>query len=175
MSLTFIGVFHFFTALIFSYSILTCPFPTITPRIVIYSILKLYFDHLKYKLYFSAIFKNLIILFSNFSRVFAGITKLSIQFASIPSLSNSWKILFIILQNVPGELHSPKYMTCGSNNPLFVRNTAFYSSPSLIHTLLYFQIRSNLLKYLTSLSLSITSPIRGNGVLFFIMTWLSFL
>jgi len=38
-------------------------------------------------------------------------------------------------------------------------------SPFLIHMLLYPQIRSNLLKYFASLSLSITSPIRENSIL----------
>ena len=175
MSLTFVGIFHSFTTLIFSCSILTCLFPTITPRMGISSILKLYFDHLKHRLCFSAIFKNLIVCFSNTSMVFAGITKSSIQFASTPLWSNSQKILFIILLNVSGELHSPKYMTCGSNSPLFVRNVAFHSFPSLICMLLYLQMRSNLLKYLISLSLSIISPIRGNSVLSFIVTWLSFM
>ena len=175
MSLTFIGILHSFTTLIFSCSILTCLFPTITPRIGISSILKSYFDCLKHRLCFSAIFKNLIILSSNYSIVFAGITKSSIQFASTPLWSNSQKILFIILWNIPSKLHSPKYITYGSNSPLFIRNAAFYLSPSLICTLLYLQIRSNLLKYLASLSLSITSPIRDNGILFFIVIWLSFL
>ena len=175
MSLIFVGVFHSFTVLIFSCFILTCPFPTITSKMSISFILKSHFDHLKHRLCFSAIFKNLTVYSSNSSMVFAGMTKSFIQFASIPLWSNSQKILFIILWNVPSELHSPKYMTCGSNSPLFVRNAAFHLSPSLICILLYPQIRSNLLKYFASLSLSITSLIRGNGILSFIMTWLSFL
>jgi hypothetical protein len=31
----------------------------------------------------------------------------------------------------------PKYMTRGSNKPLFMRNAAFHSSPSRMRTLLY--------------------------------------
>ena len=175
MSLTLVGVFHFFSTFIFSCSILTCPFPTITPSMEISSMLKLYFDCLKHKLCFSTIFRNLIICSFSSSIVFAGIIKLSMQFASTPSWSSSQKILFIILWKVSGKLHSPKYITWGLNSPLLVRNVAFHSSPSLIHTLLYPQIKSNLLKYLASLSLLITSPIRGSGILSFIMTWFNFL
>jgi len=76
-SLIFVGVFHSLTAFIFSCSILTCPLPTTTPRIGISSILKLHFDHLKYKLCFSAIFKNWIVHSSNSSIVLAGMTKSS--------------------------------------------------------------------------------------------------
>ena len=84
-------------------------------------------------------------------------------------------MLFIILWNVPGELHNPKYITWGSNSPLFVKKAAFHLSPSLIRMLLYPQIKSNLLKYLASLSLLMTSPISGSGVLSFIVTWFNFL
>ena len=44
----------------------------------------------------------------------------------------------------------------------------------MIYTLVYSQIRFNLLKYSMSLSLSITSPISGHGVLSFIMCWFNF-
>jgi hypothetical protein len=39
-----------------------------------------------------------------------------------------------------------KYMTRGSNKPLFVRNAAFHSSPSWMRTLLYPQQMSSLVK-----------------------------
>ena len=175
MSLVFVGVFYSFTVLIFSCSILTCPFLTITSRIGISSMLKSHFDCLKHKLCFSAIFRNQIVLSSNSFLVLAGITKLSMQFASTPSWSNFLNILFIILWNVSSELHNPKYMTCGFNKSLFVKKAAFHLSSSLIHMLLYLQIRSSLLKNFASFNLSTTSPIRGSSVLSFIITWLSFL
>jgi len=74
-------------------------------------------------------------------------------------------MLFIILWNVSGELHNPKYITLGSNNPLLVRKAAFHSSPFLIYILLYPQIRFSLLKYLVFLSLMITSLIKGKWYL----------
>src|SRR5260370_35345670 len=48
----------------------------------------------------------------------------------------SWRISFIIIWNVMGELHSLKNMTVGSNSPQLVQNAAFHSSPSLICMLL---------------------------------------
>jgi hypothetical protein len=48
-------------------------------------------------------------------------------------------------EKVAGELLIPKNITVGSNKPLFVRNAAFYSSPSLILMLLYPQMMSSLL------------------------------
>src|SRR5260221_2109585 len=53
-----------------------------------------------------------------------------------PLWMKSWRISFIIVWNITGELHSPKNMTVGSDSPWLVRNTAFHSSPSLICTLL---------------------------------------
>src|SRR5258708_4398929 len=49
-----------------------------------------------------------------------------------PLWMKSWRISFIIIWNITGELHSLKNMTVGSNSPRLVRNTAFHSSPSLI-------------------------------------------
>ena len=146
-----------------------------TPSIGISSILKLYLDLLKYKLCFSAIFKNQIVLSSNSFIVLAGTTKSSIWFSNTPLYNSSWNMLFIILWNVPRELHSPKYMTYGSNNLLFIKKATFYSLPSFICTLLYSQIRLSLFKYLASFSLSITSSINRSGVLSLMVTWLSFL
>ena len=78
MFFTFVGVFHSLIALTFSFSICTSPFPTCTPSTGISVVLKLYFNHLKHKLCFSAILRNLIVLFLSSSSVFARITKLSI-------------------------------------------------------------------------------------------------
>ena len=129
-SLTFIGIFYSLTALIFSCSILTCPFPTITPSIGISSTLKSHFDLLKHNLCFYAIFKDLIIHSLSPFIILASITKSSMYFTNTPSQSNFQKMLCIILQNVPSKLHSPKYITCSSNNPLFVSKATFHSLSS---------------------------------------------
>ncbi|KIJ09740.1 hypothetical protein PAXINDRAFT_87051 [Paxillus involutus ATCC 200175] len=55
---------------------------------------------------------------------------------TFPSKIRSWKMLFMRFWKVAGELVRPKNITRGSNNPRFVRNTAFHSSPSLICMLL---------------------------------------
>ena len=68
-----------------------------------------------------------------------------------------------------GELHDLKYITFGLNNSLFVKNATFHSLSFLICILLYLQMRSNLLKYLASLSLLITSPIKSSNILSFIV------
>ena len=83
--------------------------------------------------------------------------------------------MFIIHWKVSGELHNPEYITQGLNRPLFVKKATFHSYLSLIHTLLYSQIKFNLLKYHTSFSLLIISLIKNSGVLSFIVTWFSFL
>ena len=56
---------------------------------------------------------------------------------SHPSARRSLKELFINHWKVAGELDWPKNMTIGSNNPLWVMNTSFHWSLSLIQTLLY--------------------------------------
>ncbi|KIJ11490.1 hypothetical protein PAXINDRAFT_84342, partial [Paxillus involutus ATCC 200175] len=55
---------------------------------------------------------------------------------TFPSKIRSWKMSFMRFWKVAGELVRPKNITRGSNNPRFVRNAAFHSSPSLIRTLL---------------------------------------
>lgn len=76
--------------------------------------------------------------------------------------------------NVAGEIVNPKNITVGSNDPLFVQNVAFHSSPSFIWILLYPQCMSSLVKIVTSLRVSINSEINGRGYWFFIMASLSF-
>ena len=107
---TLVEVFYSLTALILLFSIWTSPLLIITPRMSIFSVLKLHFDHLKQRLCFSAIFKNQIVCFSSSFLILVGITKLSIYFVNTPSYNNSLKILFIILWN----------------------NSVFHSSSSLI-------------------------------------------
>ena len=77
-SLILVGILYSLTALTLLFSIWIYPFPMTTPNIGISSILKLYFDLLKYKLHFSVIFKNHIILSSSSFIVFTSITKSSI-------------------------------------------------------------------------------------------------
>src|SRR5258708_38828084 len=78
----------------------------------------------------------------------------------------SWRILFIIIWNIVGELHSPKNMTVGSNSPWLVWNTAFHSSPSLICTLLNPHQRSSTVKN--------SVLMRGGGQKFLTMITLNF-
>jgi hypothetical protein len=47
-----------------------------------------------------------------------------------------WKVLFIIIWKVAGELVRLKYITSGSKSSQLVRNPAFHLSPSRIQTLL---------------------------------------
>ena len=72
-------------------------------------------------------------------------------------------ILFIILWKVAGALENPKYITVASKKPRFVINTVFYSSSSLIQTLLYLHLKSILVKIEALLSDSIKSAILGIG------------
>ncbi len=166
-----VGVFYYFTTLILSFSIWTSLCPTTTPRMGISLASKLHFDCLKYRLCFSATFRKCIILSSSFFLCFGQISQSYL--CSLPVsiyIVASWIYWFIILEMFLEELHSPKYITWGSNSPLFVKKAAFYSFPSFIQMLLYSQIKSNLLKYLASFSLSITSLINGSGVLSLIVT-----
>ena len=70
-------------------------------------------------------------------------------------------ILFIILWNIAGALENPKYITVASKRPRLVINAVFYSSPSLIRTLLYPHLKSILVKIEALLSDSIKSVTLG--------------
>ena len=124
-SFTFVGILYSLIALTFSFSICTSPFPTHTGSMGISVVLKSHFDHLKHRLCFSAILRNLIVHSSSYFSIFARITKSSMQFARVSLCSSSQKILVIIHWNVPGKLYSPKYITFGLNSPLFVSRTEF--------------------------------------------------
>src|SRR5260221_8210652 len=77
----------------------------------------------------------------------AGVDKDIVHIAyGLTVVDESWRISFIIVWNVAGELHSLKNMTVGSNSPQLVWNAAFHSSPSLIHTLLNPHWRSSTVK-----------------------------
>ena len=58
-----------------------------------------------------------------------------------PRLIMSSNVMSIIDWNVAGELHIPKNITVGLNNPLFILKAAFHSSPCLIQMLLYPHVR----------------------------------
>ena len=92
---------------------------------------------------------------------------LSMYTDSHPSPTSFQKMVFIIIWNVAGELVSPKNMTMGSNNPSWVRNVAFPSSPSLIWILLYPQWMSMIVNLVHPLRQSMTWGIRGDTFLFF--------
>src|SRR5260221_7129044 len=81
-----------------------------------------------------------------------------------PLWMKSWRILFIIVWNIAGELHSMKNMMVGSNSPWLVWNTAFHSSSSLICMLLNPQWRSSRVKNLASWRQVRMSETRGVGV-----------
>jgi len=72
-------------------------------------------------------------------------------------------ILFIILWKVAGALENPKYITVASKRPCLVINAVFYSSSSLMQTLLYPHLKSILVKIETLLSDSIKLAILGIG------------
>jgi len=70
-------------------------------------------------------------------------------------------ILFIILWKVASALENPKYITVASKRPHLVINTVFYSSSSLMQTLLYPHLKSILVKIEALLSDSIKLAILG--------------
>ena len=76
-------------------------------------------------------------------------------------LMKGWRMLFIMVWKVVGELHSPKNMTSGSKSPQFVEKAAFHSSPSLRQTLLKPQQRSKVVNH--SASCNLVSMLETNG------------
>jgi hypothetical protein len=86
----------------------------------------------------------------------------------------SEKMKSIIAWKVAGELHIPKNITVGSNNPRFVLNAAFHWSSVFILTLLYPHLTSNLVKNLAPLILSMISEISGRGYAFLTVQLLDF-
>src|SRR5258708_24344676 len=83
-----------------------------------------------------------------------------------PLWMKSWRISFIIIWNIMGELHSLKNMTVGSNSPWLVQNAAFHSSPSLICMLLNPHQRSSMVKNSVSQRQVRTLEMRGRVSLF---------
>src|SRR6266566_9640431 len=91
----------------------------------------------------------------------------SIYMESHPFATSVWKMVFIIIWNVAGELVRPKNITVGSNNPSGVRNAPFHSSPSLMRMLLYPHRTSNFVNRVLLLSQSIVCGMRGDMLRFF--------
>src|SRR5258708_38921044 len=89
-----------------------------------------------------------------------------------PWAISRWKIMFIIIWKVAGALVNPKNMTVGLKSPSGVRNAAFHSSPSLIHTLLYPHRILNLVKRVQPARWSIVWGISGDTLWFFWVHWL---
>ena len=90
-----------------------------------------------------------------------------------PDKMRSWKISFIIVWKVVGELVKPKYITRGSKSPRFVRKAAFHSSPSQMRTLLKPQRMSSFVKNRAPFNRLIRSLIKGSGYRFFTVIALS--
>jgi hypothetical protein len=74
---------------------------------------------------------------------------------------------------VPGALHNLKGITTHLNSPLLVLNPVLYSSPSVIHMLLYLALMSNLLNSVLPLSYSRIDCMQGSGVTSMIVYLLS--
>jgi len=68
-----------------------------------------------------------------------------------------------MLWKVTGILEKQKYIMVASKRPCLVINTVFYSSPSLMQTLLYSYLKSILVKIEALLSDSIKPAILGIG------------
>ena len=143
-----VGIFHSLAILVFLSSICTFSYPTITSRIDISLASKLHFDYLKQRLYF-LLLSRIVLFFLLIS-------------------SQSW----LVLQSCPCSLQVLLY-TIVSKIILFWLEIPLFNS--LLFLNLYSQIRSNSLKYLVFLSLSITSPISGSSVLSLIVSWFNFL
>jgi len=65
--------------------------------------------------------------------------------------------------NVMGKFVNLKNITVGSNDPSGVVNTAFHSSPSFIHTLLYPHCKSIFVNTFFVPIFSTMSEIKGKG------------
>jgi len=134
VSFTFVGIGQFVIPSTLEGSISTPLGPIIRPRNSIYCCLKKHFSGFKNKSLVRNLHKTSCTILSYPSSVLVNIRMLSMY--TMTTTVISWKILFIIVWNVPGELHSPKNMTKGSNAPSWQVNAAFHSSPSLMRTLL---------------------------------------
>src|SRR5712671_6216181 len=147
MSVGFFRYGHSATPLIFVGSIWIVLFSSITPKNLIHFCVNVHFSGLRYRLCFSSLSKILWTHFLwNIGSSGVAMSMSSMYTVSQPSRISSSNMVFIMAWKVVEEFVIPKNMTVGSYNPSFVMKAAFHSSPFLIHTLLYPQRTSNLVK-----------------------------
>ena len=142
MSLTPFGVGQSKTPFTFSSFILISSSPITTLKNPTSFTFHLYFSGFTYRLFSANLLTTSFTNSSCSSSPSVPIITLSIKLTTLPVLIRSHKISFIIVWKVTGEFVSPKNMTIGSNDPSSVINTAFYSSPFFIYTLLYPYLKS---------------------------------
>src|SRR5712672_3047798 len=163
-SVGFLGYGHSAMPLIFVGSIWIVLFSSTTPKNLIRFCVNVHFSGLRYRSCFSSLSKILWMHFLWNTRSSGVAMSISSMYTvSQPSRISSSNIVFIMAWNVAGELVRPKNMTVGSYSPLLVMKAAFHSSPFLMHTLLYPQQTSNLVKSFFILTRLISCGIRGNG------------
>jgi len=133
-SMVKVGISQFIIPSTLEGSIFTLLGPIIKPRNSISHCLKKHFSGFRNKSLACNLHKTSWTISLCSSSVFVKIRISSMY--TMTTTAISWKISFIIVRNVPGELHSPKNITKGSNVPSWQVNATFYSSPSLIWTLL---------------------------------------
>ncbi len=80
-----------------------------------------------------------------------------------------WKIMFIIVWNMVGELVSPKNMTVSSYRPLLVMKATFHQSLSLMRTSLYPHLMLNSVNKVQLCSQLVSCGIKGRGYQFLIV------
>src|SRR5271168_1475460 len=145
------------------------PSSTIIPRYSIRVLLNSHFNAFKKRSFSRNRCSTNLVYRSKSSWFLAKIRISSMYMMTMHPSIMSTKMASIIPWKVAGELHIPKNITVGSNNPLFVLKAAFHSSPFFIRTLLYPHLTSNFVKYFAPFSLSMISEIRGNGYAFLIV------
>ena len=160
MLLTLFEVGQSNTPFTFSFSILIPFSPITTPTSLTFH---LHFSSFTYRLFSTNLFTTSSISLScSFSSSTPTII-LSMKLATSPVLIKFHRILFIIIQNVAGELVSLKNITVDSNNPSRVINTTFHLSLFFIHTLLYPYCKFDLVNTFFIPMFSTISKIRGKG------------
>ena len=163
MPLTLFEVGQSNTPFTFSFSILILFSPITTPKNPTSLTFHLHFSSFTYRLFSTNLFTTSSISLScSFSSSTPTII-LSMKLATSPVLIKFHRILFIIIQNIAGELVSLKNITVDSNNPSRVMNTTFHLSPFFIHTLLYPYCKFNLVNTFFIPIFSTISKIRGKG------------
>ena len=166
MSLTHFGVGHSNTPLTFSSFIFIPSGPITTPRNPIL-IFHLHFSSFIYKSFSCNLFTTSTTNSSCLSSSSVSIITSSINAAIFPIFIKSLSNLFIIAWKVTSEFANPKNMTVGSKYSSGVMDAAFYSSPSLILTLLQPHLKSIFVNTFLVPIFLIMSEISSSGQLFF--------